>query len=59
MMRIGIDLGGTKIEGVALGASGAVLAGKRTPTPRHDYDAMVRTVAGLVEAPALVEAMGP
>ncbi|HPK72981.1 MAG TPA: ROK family protein [Vicinamibacterales bacterium] len=50
MMRIGIDLGGTKIEGVALGASGAVLAGKRTPTPRHDYDAMVRTVAGLVEA---------
>ncbi len=50
MMRIGIDLGGTKIEGVALGAGGAVLAGRRTATPRHDYDGMVRTIAGLVSA---------
>lgn len=50
MMRIGIDLGGTKIEGVALGAGGDVLAGKRIRTPRHDYDAMVRTIVGVVQA---------
>ena len=50
MMRIGIDLGGTKIEGVALGAGGEVLAGRRTATPRYDYDGTVRTIAGLVSA---------
>jgi len=32
-MRIGIDLGGTKIEGVALGSDGRELARKRVPTP--------------------------
>ena len=37
-MRIGIDLGGTKIEGVALGDDGAQLARRRVATPRHDYD---------------------
>lgn len=49
MIRIGIDLGGTKIEGVALGPDGAERARLRVPTPRHDYDGTVRAVADLVE----------
>ncbi len=47
-MRIGIDLGGTKIEGIALGAGGAVLARRRVPTPTDDYDATVTAIARLV-----------
>ncbi len=45
---IGIDLGGTKIEIVALGPEGTVRVKRRTPTPRDDYDATVRTVTELV-----------
>lgn len=36
-MRIGIDLGGTKIEFMALSASGDVLVRERRPTPTGDY----------------------
>ena len=36
-MLIGIDWGGTKIEGVALSPDGAELARLRVDTPRHDY----------------------
>lgn len=46
--RIGIDLGGTKIAGVVLGADGAVLAERRMPTPAGDYDGTVAAVARLV-----------
>ncbi|MCL4819285.1 MAG: ROK family protein [Vicinamibacteria bacterium] len=49
-MRIGIDLGGTKIEGVALDASGATRARRRVATPRDDYDATLRAIAELVAA---------
>ncbi len=49
-MRIGIDLGGTKIEGVALDASGAARARRRVATPRDDYDATLRAIAELVAA---------
>ena len=48
MIRIGIDLGGTKIEGIALAANGRAVAGRRIPTPREDYDGTVRAIAGLV-----------
>ena len=48
MIRIGIDLGGTKIEGIALAAGGRIAAGRRIATPRDDYDATVRAIAGLV-----------
>jgi len=48
-MRIGIDLGGTKIEGIALAGGGHAVAGQRVPTPRDDYDATIRAVVGLVE----------
>lgn len=48
-IRIGIDLGGTKIEAVAIDAGGAVLARERLPTPAGDYDATLQAVAALVE----------
>ena len=50
MIQIGIDLGGTKIEGIALAANGEVLAGRRVPTPRDDYGGTVRAIAALVGA---------
>ncbi len=49
-MRIGVDVGGTKIEAIALDAHGGELLRRRIPTPRHDYDATVQAVAGLVRA---------
>jgi fructokinase len=47
-MRIGIDMGGTKIEGIALAENGTELFRKRIDTPRHDYDGTVRAIAGIV-----------
>jgi len=47
-MRIGIDLGGTKIEGIALAPNGSVRERRRVATPRDDYDATIRAVAGVV-----------
>lgn len=49
-MRIGIDLGGTKIEGVLLDAAGAVVWRERIPTPRGDYAASVLAIRDLVAA---------
>ena len=48
MARIGVDLGGTKIEAVALGPSGAEAYRRRIPTPQGDYEGTVRAIAGLV-----------
>ena len=48
MSRIGIDLGGTKIEALALDAAGRQTFRKRLPTPRGDYDATLKTIASLV-----------
>ncbi len=45
--RIGIDLGGTKIEGVVLARDGAELSRKRIAAPRHDYRATIAAIAGL------------
>jgi fructokinase len=47
-MRIGIDLGGTKIEVLALGQSGSELHRERVPTPRHCYEEIVAAICGLV-----------
>jgi fructokinase len=47
-VRIGIDLGGTKIEGVALAQDGLVAARRRIPTPQGDYEGTVRAIADLV-----------
>ena len=49
-MRIGVDLGGTKIEALALDAGGAETVRRRVPTPQDDYDRTVEAVAALVEA---------
>ncbi|NBC12755.1 MAG: ROK family protein [Gammaproteobacteria bacterium] len=45
--RIGIDLGGTKIEGAVLTATGQLSHRRRIATPRHDYDATLAAIAGL------------
>jgi fructokinase len=50
LMRIGVDLGGTKIEGIGLEEDGRVLARRRVATPREDYAATVEAIASLVEA---------
>lgn len=49
LIHLGIDLGGTKTEIIALDASGATLRRERVPTPHEDYDAILRTIAHLVE----------
>jgi fructokinase len=49
MVRIGIDLGGTKIEGLALDAAGEELARLRIATPQHDYDATVAAIVSVVD----------
>jgi predicted NBD/HSP70 family sugar kinase len=50
MYRIGIDLGGSKIELIALDAQGREVLRRRVPTPQGDYLATVEAVARLVEA---------
>jgi len=47
-MRIGIDLGGTKIEALAIDKKGVELARHRIDTPRDDYDATIKAMVGLV-----------
>lgn len=49
-MRIGIDLGGTKIEVVVLGDGGRELWRRRVPTPSGDYESTVRRLVELVTA---------
>ena len=48
-IRLGLDLGGTKIEGIALDRGGSELARHRVPTPRGDYAATVEALASLAE----------
>ena len=47
-MRIGIDLGGTKIEGIALENEGVTLARRRVPTPVGSYESTLAAIRGLV-----------
>ncbi len=47
-VRIGIDLGGTKIEVIALDADGHCLMRERVATPQGDYVATIQAIAGLV-----------
>ena len=48
MIKIGIDLGGTKIEAIALAPSGEELARKRVPTPANDYAGTLKAIKKLV-----------
>ncbi|MEQ1760827.1 MAG: ROK family protein [Vicinamibacterales bacterium] len=48
-VRIGVDLGGTKIEAIILDEEGVERGRLRVPTPRDDYDATLAAIAGLVQ----------
>lgn len=48
MLRIGIDLGGTKIEGIVLAADGRPLARERVTTPAGDYRGILTAITELV-----------
>ena len=48
MLRIGVDLGGTKIEIIALADDGQELLRRRVATPKEGYDAILETIASLV-----------
>ena len=48
-VRIGIDLGGTKTEVIALSEQGQQLFRHRLPTPREDYRQTIETIASLGE----------
>lgn len=49
-MRIGIDLGGTKIEAIALSSRGEELIRRRVPTPHEDYAATIAAIVRLVSS---------
>src|SRR5262249_58988618 len=48
-MRIGVDVGGTKIEAIALDGD-RVLSRRRVPAARGDYDQTLKVIADLVDA---------
>jgi fructokinase len=49
-MRVGVDLGGTKIEIVAFDGRGAELLRRRVPSPARSYADIVETIATMVES---------
>jgi fructokinase len=48
--RIGVDLGGTKIEAAAIDTEGRIRARRRVATPTGDYAATIAAVEALVRA---------
>src|SRR5262245_26981750 len=48
-LRIGVDIGGTKIEALALDPAGHAQFRKRVPTPRGDYERTLHAVKQLVD----------
>lgn len=57
--RVGVDLGGTKIEVAVLGPDGGVAVRRRAPTPQGDYDGTVARVAEQVRAAEAEAGLGP
>ena len=47
-LRIGIDLGGTKVAGIALDTSETVVKELRTTTPKNDYQATLKAIEALI-----------
>jgi fructokinase len=47
-MRIGVDVGGTKIEAIALADDGKIVDRRRKPTPTGDYQSILDVIASLV-----------
>ena len=54
MNRIGIDLGGTKIEAAVLGRDGELLWSERVATPTGDYAGTLQAIAGLVQRAKII-----
>ena len=50
-MRIGIDIGGTKTEVIALDEMGKCLLRRRVGTPANDYSAMLQTIVSWLFRP--------
>jgi len=48
MIKIGIDLGGTKIEGIALSETGDELFRYRVDTPQGDYQGILNVIKSLI-----------
>lgn len=49
MLRIGIDLGGTKTEGIVMNEAGEIILRQRQPTPQTDgYDAILQNIYTIV-----------
>jgi len=48
-LRIGIDLGGTKIAGIAMDRQDTVLRQSRRLTPRHDYTETLNAISEMIE----------
>jgi fructokinase len=48
-MRIGVDLGGTKIEAIALSETGEIVHRRRVATPKGSYEKILRAVVDLVQ----------
>tara|TARA_B100000686_G_C16747720_1_gene950520 strand:- start:148 stop:1038 length:891 start_codon:yes stop_codon:yes gene_type:complete len=48
-MRIGLDIGGTKIEGCAIKSDGSEIIRKRVPSPIDDYEKVLQVVENLVQ----------
>ena len=46
--RVGVDLGGTKIEAILLDENLNTLERKRIPTPKNDYDEIISSITNLV-----------
>ncbi len=58
-MRIGIDLGGTKIEGIALDDNGDECFRKRIPSPQGNYQSTLNAIVDLVsEIESITQATG-
>jgi fructokinase len=49
-VRIGVDLGGTKIECAALDSNGVVVERQRIPAPQGSYPKSVEAISGLILA---------
>ncbi|MGB1580712.1 MAG: ROK family protein [Nevskiales bacterium] len=48
ILRLGVDLGGTKIEAAVVAGNGEIVSRQRRPTPQGDYTATLQTIAELV-----------
>ena len=48
-MRIGIDLGGTKIEAIVINEAGDEIARERIDTPKYDYKGTLEAIRSIVE----------